>query len=500
MPRKRLTKEKTTELISRNQFEEMISNIGWTASGIDPDLGEDIIVNIFRNGVSTGISFQVQIKSTNSIKKYQLSDGTISYQFDTDDLLHWNIQMIPVVIVIWDITKRSGWAITIDEVIRKLDTANINWRNQQYKQIRIPVNSKIDKDYLLNLSTTFTKKYSPTILGNKDLTINGQFTFPDTEEGKNKLAEYNKFLKTGEPVNIQGDFIEKWELPDEWKRIFGEIDPKSMRISIEPIKSSETIPTSIKFVSTDRNSVEFDYIKFQKTKEGSEEITLSNVDQDIPIKIIIVLNKTTLSSQFHFRFLIQSMSIEEALKVVQLQEILATGGTFYQKFLETGFEHSTTFPGSDQYIPNKTFEIFIKNVNKLQNQQNLNLHFRDNILFTYEDFRNSNRLISIFDSGIYEESNLTSSVEINKKSIEELYIQRNNVEWIRFSIEEEESSIYLLDEEFRLGPMKRYINGQWSRNDSSLQNWLKTANHNDFYSLQLINVSIKEEYQDFISQ
>ena len=51
MARKRFSQEMKQEHISRPQFAELISKLGWLITGIDPDLGEDLFVRIFRNGV-----------------------------------------------------------------------------------------------------------------------------------------------------------------------------------------------------------------------------------------------------------------------------------------------------------------------------------------------------------------------------------------------------------------------------------------------------------------
>ena len=65
----RLSREQKQENISRPQFREFLERHEWVTGDITPDLGEDILVRIYEDGISTGLSFYVQLKSTDDIKK-----------------------------------------------------------------------------------------------------------------------------------------------------------------------------------------------------------------------------------------------------------------------------------------------------------------------------------------------------------------------------------------------------------------------------------------------
>ena len=71
-------------------------------------------------------------------------------------------------------------------------------------------------------------------LKDKDFEINAQFEFPNTDEGRKKSTEFNSFINTGKPIELDGRYIKEFELPDEFIRIFGEVDPEKLHLQMGP--------------------------------------------------------------------------------------------------------------------------------------------------------------------------------------------------------------------------------------------------------------------------
>ena len=206
MPRKRYSSESNQEAISRRQFGELINyQMHWITSDIEPDIGEDILIRICRDGVPTGISFQVQLKSVKDIGEKLLKDGkTISYRFDTDTLLHWDVQLIPVYIVIWDITVKQSWFISIKDAIKWLDNNSPNWITKSTVTLHIPINNMLNQSNLLSIQTLLTKKLGPTILKDKQLVVNAEFSFTKKEGDQEKLKQLQDFFNAGDAVELDG--------------------------------------------------------------------------------------------------------------------------------------------------------------------------------------------------------------------------------------------------------------------------------------------------------
>ncbi len=81
----RLSPQKVQENISRKQLGEFLESHEFVTVDITPDLGEDILVRIYYKGVSTGLSFYIQLKSVDSVEKHLLKSGDISYPFEVKD-------------------------------------------------------------------------------------------------------------------------------------------------------------------------------------------------------------------------------------------------------------------------------------------------------------------------------------------------------------------------------------------------------------------------------
>lgn len=103
----RYSAQQKQENISKPQIEEFFESHNFITSPVTPDLGEDSLVRIYENGVSTGLSFYLQLKSTSNIQKHTLKSGEISYVFRTKDIDHWACQNVSVLLVIWDISQKK---------------------------------------------------------------------------------------------------------------------------------------------------------------------------------------------------------------------------------------------------------------------------------------------------------------------------------------------------------------------------------------------------------
>src|SRR4051812_20106180 len=84
------------EELSRIQFSERLLLYGsWLTDKIK-DLGEDMLVRIYEERVWSGISFFVQLKSTQDVESLIVQDGFVSYPFKVKDLKHWSASGVPV--------------------------------------------------------------------------------------------------------------------------------------------------------------------------------------------------------------------------------------------------------------------------------------------------------------------------------------------------------------------------------------------------------------------
>ena len=159
----RYSKQQKQEKISRNQFNQFLDQFKWITSDVYPDLGEDILVRIYDDGFSTGISFYVQLKSVEDITSHKLQSGVISYKLEVKDLVHWEFQGIPVLFVVWDVNKERGWWRWISEIIRDNDERKAGWRSQTTIKVHINTENELDENSLIRIRYQLADYFLPNI-------------------------------------------------------------------------------------------------------------------------------------------------------------------------------------------------------------------------------------------------------------------------------------------------------------------------------------------------
>ena len=76
------------------------------------DFGEDIICDIFQDGVRTNLSFRVQVKTSKgfgSTSQIRAGKDGLSLQVSTTLLEAWSSANYPVILVCWDIASNKGY-------------------------------------------------------------------------------------------------------------------------------------------------------------------------------------------------------------------------------------------------------------------------------------------------------------------------------------------------------------------------------------------------------
>ena len=127
----------------------------------------------------------------------------------------------------------------------------------------------------------------PELLNDERIDFSAQLRFPDTPEGRAKLADLQAMLKSGIPLEIPGQFV-SFQLPEAIKRpveqLFGISQFELTSILISPFQPDHEMPVSISLDSSDGDYARLDYIDC-RVFQDDDEIILSNEDQPIPIRV-----------------------------------------------------------------------------------------------------------------------------------------------------------------------------------------------------------------------
>lgn len=122
------------ETQSEDQFTEFIHSLKWEIDRHRRDDGEDFWVRIYEDGKFTGDVIFVQLKGTDKISKYKLKEKNVyKYPLKVVNLAQWQRTFVPVFIVLWDITSRTGYWLPIQDFINDNLATNPSWLNGKEK-------------------------------------------------------------------------------------------------------------------------------------------------------------------------------------------------------------------------------------------------------------------------------------------------------------------------------------------------------------------------------
>jgi len=494
--KKRYTRQQQQENISRKQIGEFFESHSFITGDIFPDLGEDILVRIYEKGSSTGLSFYLQLKSTDNINKHTLRTGDISYQLETKDIEHWSAQTPTVIIGVWDVNLEQGWWIGINEVIKFLEKEKPKWKENETVNIHIPLKNCFDEEGLLSIRYLLANLYYPVISKDKELKINTKFVFPQTEAGKAKFEELNRHFRTGDEVELAGEFIEKFDLPDWWKRIFGEIEPSLMHLKIGVQSSNKSIPAKFDFHSSLGDET-IPFCQLIVIKQGSEEITLSNDKKKFPINFKLIFNTVKKELSISFNTDLSNEDFPTILSVLNIQKILSTEGYIRLSFLELGEEiiipvNDGVFPSYDQNSID-----FIEKICFIEKSMGIKIQPNEDGSFYHKDVIAVDELISIIEKGHFFQRGLIYTVELIKSSVKEIIKSRREDLSMSLGVKSDNSYVELFSQKIELGPIEQRIKGFWKASDEEIQEWLLHANDSDTFKVILEDAEIFEEFENW---
>jgi len=204
-----------TETISYRIFEDLIP-VEWVIREIKPDYGIDYLIEIFKSGQSTGITFFVQLKGS----EQEIKNNTFEKQFGVDNLKYYASLALPVLVVCVSTTTKQTWVIWANKLIKSLNLKP----EQETVKLSLGSENLIKAEYFTQIEAELkvVSQYGLKISSNSDLgNILGDnigkyinYFFSDTFVINNSYLpkHYNlKFLTRGVKhfVVVDGPFFNK---------------------------------------------------------------------------------------------------------------------------------------------------------------------------------------------------------------------------------------------------------------------------------------------------
>ncbi len=146
--------------------------------------------------------------------------------------------------------------------------------------------------------------------------IKTKFKFDTTPEGKEAFERLREHFTKGSQVEIEGKFIESFELPDFIPELLKPQITDNGRLIIGESRSEDTVPISFERKFGDNETVNSGGLDFSII-EGTEEITFINDRQKTPLQCKITYNLKEKTFKFDFTYQVFGFNVFEHLQALR---------------------------------------------------------------------------------------------------------------------------------------------------------------------------------------
>lgn len=327
----RYTKQQRQEDRSRGQLKDRFAEYGWATNFlVDRDLGEDLEVQIYRDGRSRGTDFYIQLKSTTNLAKRRLArdPGKITYTAETRDLLHWEQRTRLVILMLWDVHKRRGIWQSIGALIADLDDRLPGWRKRKTATLHLPARHTTSDAGLSNLAKQVARHALRALEAERKAKVLLRID-RTTEEGRRQAALLQRVIDYGEEATLGGPSV-SLRGPPQWHDALGVTDDGSeLELRFGPPEDRNPVAVTLRAVSS-RGMTTLDTI-LKATQVGRRLHVLSNhhavADGDgVRCKITIALPKSEEDAELQLELPWLCPRVGPTAASLEFRDILLEGG------------------------------------------------------------------------------------------------------------------------------------------------------------------------------
>lgn len=296
----------------------------WIVSGVDPDLGEDLLVRIYDDGGSTGLSFYVQLKSTTNLDALvpKRRKDSVAYTFEVKDLLHWEGSNPPVVLVVWDVKTMAGVWQDVPEVLKALDKRDKTWRTRKSARVLLSMKHTTDQKGQNALRSAVAHHTLPMLARGKDVLVTPSFSFPKTPAGKAAFSALQQTIDEGGTVPIGKEYLTGIRMSDWWERACGVMNAESITFTsrVEPFS------LTMRLQAAGPARTESVDIELRKTSAGLKRTTFESTDTSGPVKMSLVLHEKERRLESKLNFSFPCKTVGDSLQLARLLIAHKQGG------------------------------------------------------------------------------------------------------------------------------------------------------------------------------
>jgi len=383
---------------SRDQVQELFDDVGWVASPPKLDLGEDFLVHIYLNAAATGIVFHLQVKSVTDIE-LRRRKGFFDYRLEVKDLVHWSGFGSPVVLVIWDVTQRTGYWALISQLIDRLDRESPTWRKQKRATVHVPAGHTMNRPGLAQLQEVVGSHFFPQIAKGRNLEVKVKLNFSGSAEAEAQREAFDRHIRRGDPVVLKGRVIQGVTYSNWWQEWVGPHDPDQVEMQIRP---GNPTPISLTLDAVGAGvSAHLPGLPFQIEQMGTEYARLTTRANRAKLRITVDIHKQgeELRCDLSVGTTGFAQSVSDVETVLHLFMILAAGGQV-SLVTDSPEGHSLPLkaaPGSGK-APDPRLVELIRQLKLIQERLGVRLEIPDGGM-TADDIRTIQELSRMLSTG-----------------------------------------------------------------------------------------------------
>jgi hypothetical protein len=198
------------------------------------------------------------------------------------------------------------------------------------------------------------------------VSISTHLKFPDTEEGRAKREELERFLDTGSDLTISKEYIERVELPEFLQGFIEPVANAGWQVALAAAPTDEPFLAKMIVKCPDGDGATLDCVHLVKTRGGRKQATLSNQSQRVPWQFEITVDFEKVLYHFKLGLDPGGANVKRVLEGVLFLKAMSKGGLFVLEHLDTGFLMEQTIEPrplrpSDGWIETIKKLVFIQN-------------------------------------------------------------------------------------------------------------------------------------------
>ena len=459
---RRLSTQQQQEEISKGQLKSRFSEFGWTSDFLSTDLGEDVQVHIYSEGIAEGVTFYIQLKSITNLEERRKGNFLIYDGIFVKDLKHWEGFALPVILVVWDVNLREGRWEFMENLVTTLDTSRPEWRDKKKVRVKISWVNTTDDQGLQQLKSGIGRKLHPIIFNNEQVKADIKISIPS--EDKQAQSQLRQFIEEGSLVEIPGKYVTDVAFSKKYTRWHGTMDPtRIVSLGFKSIPSDSNIRARL-VVQSASGFMSYPGIEFRLIQAGLSVMHFSNEHQvHIPLHMRMVVtrdgtpNELELSFQVHFN----NLPVEDIHRTFKMLSLFTGDKEQEAKMIleseemspleiplnQLKIDHSFTEPNERLFHDLSKLQVFLGQELIVPN---------DGI--SEQDTEIIYDLIRFFEQGKIVEASHEVTISFKKAIVKRAMVQlKGKRETISF--EYQGTSAKLLGQWFKLGNMRKEITG-----------------------------------------